>query len=410
MPLRRTLLTLFLCAAVVRADEGTGLKVEMRTLKGEVVRGELLSVSVAEVVVAKADGKQTVPTAQVLSVDVEQAEKPTPPASYLDVEIVDGSVFHCAACEIKGKQVKLTLVSGQEVPLPLVKVSNLIRDAQDPAKRKRWNQELGRKKTSDVLATLNKGTISALDVKIVFFSDDGKNLNVNIEDIGARTIPVEKVEGLIFERAADPNMPLAICKLVDVFGTVVMVQEIAIKNGEAKVTTPGGVALSVPLKLIQRFDYNRDKLKYLSELDPIKQEVKASEDFQTGPGLDVNLNGGPIRLGETTYPRGLSLRANTELVYDLRGDFREFKAVAGVDKSLLEKGVKGVKATAKLVIECDGRERYSKTFTPEDKEAATPFTINVKDVQKLRILVTRDDSWAVNYSCHLTLADAKVMK
>jgi hypothetical protein len=408
MPVRRSLLALLLCAAAVRADEGTGLKVEMRTLKGEVIRGELVSVTPAEVTVAAPDGKNAVPTAQVLSVDVEQADKPAPPEKFLDVELTDGSIFHCAACELKGKEARLTLVTGQEITVPLIKVSNLIKEAQDPKRRKEWSKELSRKRDGDVLAKLNKetGALNVLDGKLGSVSEDGKSVQFTIEDVSSN-VALESVQGLIFDRAADPKMPLAICKLVDVFGTAVMVTEVEFKNGEVAVTTPNGVKTAYPPRLLARFDYNRDKLRFLSEMEPLKQAVDAWEDFRKGPGLDVNLDGKPIKLGDVIYPRGLSLRATTELVYDLRGDYREFQALAGVDRTAL---APGVKYAVKLVIECDGRERKALTLTPEDKEPFQALTLNVKDVQKLRILVTRDDAWKVNYNCHLTLADAKVMK
>jgi hypothetical protein len=409
MRVLRTLLALLLCAAAARAAEGTGVKVEMRTLKGEVIRGELVGVTAAEVVVATPDGKTAVPTPQVLSVDLEQPEKPLPPEKFLDVELVDGTMFHCAACVLKGKEAALTLATGQELKLPLLKIGNLVRDAQDPKRRKAWNQQLGRKKAGDVLAKLNDGALAFYEGTLGAVSDDGKTIKLTVEDLGTREVVLDTVQGLIFERAVDPNMPLPICKLIDAFGTVVMVQEIELKNGEAAVTTPAGVKTTYPLKLVQRFDYNRDKLKFLSEMEPSLEKIESEEPFQGGSILkDVNLKGEPIRLGETTYQRGLVLHAVAEVVYDLRGDYREFKAVVGLDKSLLDP--KTERTTVKVEIETDGRVRYSKTFSLKDKTAFEGVTFGLKDAQKLRIVVTPGDDQISSYHLHVALADAKVTK
>ena len=37
----------------------------------------------------------------------------------------------------------------------------------------------------------------------------------------------------------------------------------------------------------------------------------------------------PLKVGGKPYPKGLALRPYTELVYDLRGEYREFSAVVG---------------------------------------------------------------------------------
>jgi hypothetical protein len=406
MPVRRTCLALLLCVATLRADEGTGVKVEMRTIKGDIHTGELVSVSPAEVVVNKADGKVTVPTAQILLLDFPQDDKPAPPEKFLDVELVDGTVLHCASVAFKGKELKMTLVTGQELIQPIVKVSNILTQAQDVKHRKEWTRLLGQKKRTDIVTILKDGVPNHLEVTLGAVSEDGKKISFILEgDKFSRDI--DKIHGLVWERAPDPNMPLAICKLIDVYGSVVMVQEIGVKGSEVSVTTPGGAKLTYPLKSIGKLDYNRDKLRYLSEMDPLKVVDPGTTEGNAFRAYkrDRNPDGkGEIKLAGQTYARGLSMNAYTELVYDLHGDYREFKTLAGIDTSV---GDNNLPVT--LIIECDGRERVKHVFTRKDKEPIQGLTINVKDVQKLRILVTSGDD-PLSLGRHLTLADAKVMK
>src|SRR5262245_11167691 len=99
MPVRRILLALLVCGAPCRAAE-------LRTLKGETVTGDLVSINDKEVVLAKGSERVTTPLAQVLQLDLSAPGKP-PAGPYTDVELTDGSLLHCHAFAIKGKEVEL---------------------------------------------------------------------------------------------------------------------------------------------------------------------------------------------------------------------------------------------------------------------------------------------------------------
>jgi hypothetical protein len=398
MSFRRACLALLVCVA---AAEAQGPKVEMRTLKGDIVPGELVGISKGEVVVNRPDGKLATPTPQVLLLDFPEAEKASLPDKYLDVELVDGSIFHCAAVAFKPKQISLTLASGQVIALPLIKVSNILTQAQDPKYRKEWSKFLSTKRKSDVLSILLKDVPNHLDVTIDSISEDGKTIHFTI-DGEKKSKELAGVHGLVWDRAADPNMPLSICKLIDVAGSVVMIEDITLKGTDVEVMTPGGVKLTYPLKSIAKLDYNRDKLKYLSEMEwKVVKEPEGDRDWSK-PWRDQTPEKTPLRLGSTTHAKGLFLSAYTELTFDLGGDFRELAMVAGIDTS-----VSGSKAPVTLIIDCDGREREKKTFTRDDKEPLA-IKLNVKDVRQLRIVVTTEKD--LPFGAHLTLADAKVMK
>jgi len=97
------------------------------------------------------------------------------------------------------------------------------------------------------------------------------------------------------------------------------------------------------------------------------------------------------------------LRAFTELEFDLGGEYREFKAEVGVDDSIVATEHKTI-----LRIEGDGKELKTMTVSRKDKERPIHLSLNVKDVQKLKIIVTAND-W-VDLGKHVTLADALVSK
>ncbi len=115
---------------------------------------------------------------------------------------------------------------------------------------------------------------------------------------------------------------------------------------------------------------------------------------------DRNLDDGPIRLGGEKFGKGLALHARTELVFDLGGRFREFKAVVGVDDLV------GGESQAVLRIDGDGRELFSGVVTRKDKPR--PVAFEVKGVRQLRIVV--GSQGLLDLGDHVDLADARVSK
>src|SRR5437764_366600 len=103
MPFCRTLLVLLLGASV-------GWGAELRTLKGQVHKGEVSSISDKEVVLTEAGTKVAVPVTQVLQLDFAEPGRLPADVKYSDVELTDGSVLHCTRVLVKGKQAELTVL------------------------------------------------------------------------------------------------------------------------------------------------------------------------------------------------------------------------------------------------------------------------------------------------------------
>jgi hypothetical protein len=61
-----------------------------------------------------------------------------------------------------------------------------------------------------------------------------------------------------------------------------------------------------------------------------------------------------------------------------------------------------------LVVEGDGKEITTVKIDSKDKVRFKPLNVNIKDVQKLKLIIKADGLFDV--SRHLDLADAKVSK
>jgi hypothetical protein len=194
---------------------------------------------------------------------------------------------------------------------------------------------------------------------------------------------------------------------LDTLQNVVMVSGITPRDGGMIVTTPSGAKIDFPSDRIAQLDYTRGKLDYLSELAPVKVDAKSNLDEPGAPDQwhvyrDTNLNKGPLTLGGVKYAKGLAVKPYVELTYDLKGEYRELSVVIGIDDNVSAAG-----ATI-VIFERDGKELASETISSDDKVRHKTLTLNVKDAQKLKIIVKSDGEF--DTSRHLDLADAKVSK
>jgi hypothetical protein len=405
MPLYRTLLALLVCASV-------GLGAELRTLKGEVRKGEVKGITDKEVVFT-ADGKDvTTPVAEVLQIDFAPAGKLPTDAKWTDVELTDGTLLHCSAFALKGKQVELKLLAGPEVKLPLAAVANVLNDAQVEKYRKEWTSRLSKKRRHDVVAILRKseaspeGVVNPLEGTLGDGDEDGKAIAFTLSAGGRKvSFALEKVHGLIFQRELDPKAPSVVCKVRDTVQDVVYASSVVSTPTGVTLTTPAGAKIEYKKDLLAQLDYSKGKLEFLSKMEPVKVVETSTEDQVYHYQRDVNLDrNGPLRIGGETFSNGLAIHSHTELEYDLKGEFRELKAVIGLDDN-----VGGHPGPVILRIEGDGKELFSRTLSRKEKDKSKEkVSLNIKDVQRLRIVVTSGE--LLDLGKHIDLADAQVSK
>jgi len=409
MPFLRSCLALTLIVAVARSGE-------LRTLKGEVHKGNLVRITDKEVVFDAGGGNTiTLPAQQILAVDLGPTEKLPAEATWVDVELVDGTILHCSEARVKGNKVALTvLLTGQKLELPLPTVSNLLSNAQNEKYRKDWTERVSRKRTRDIMAVLFDGAINPLAGTLGLGSDDGATISFTTEGGKQVNRKQETIHGLLWTREIDPNQVPPVCKLVDAHRNLVMAASVAVTADGLTATTPAGAKLEFPLTKVSKLDYSTGRLAYLSDLDPVLTMQNPDEDRLIDRyRRDTNLDGtGPMKMKGVTHYKGLALHAPTELEYDLKGDYAQFKAVVGFDDA-----VGGIESAHPIVlkIEGDGKELYKDSFTraayarPSEKNPKNyEISLNIKDVQRLRIIVATSD--LVPFGKHLNLAEARVTK
>jgi hypothetical protein len=411
MRVRTAFLALCLSALTAWCDEPAPSKTtaELHTLKGDVLKGELEKITDKEIVL-KMDGKPVAtPLPETLKLDFPAVSPVKLEGNYSDIELTDGTRLHCKEWTIKAKQVELKTLAGQQIKLPLSAVANILNNAQEEKYRKDWAERVSRKRRRDAAVRITGDTINSYEGTFGDADAEGKSIEFQTATGKKGTLPFANLHGLIFQRELDPQAPPVLCKLYDSYQDFVMVSSVTRTPAGLSVKTPSGVQFDIAQELLTRLDYTLDKIAFLSRLEPSKVVQTSNFDFVDTYRRDKNLDNGTLRIYGHNYEVGLALHAHTELEYDLRGDYREFHAVAGIDQS-----VGGVGGPVVLVIEgvLDGETKplYKKTFTRQDAKDEKDGTIDltIKDVQKLRIIVRTGDMFDTGK--HLDLVNAKVQK
>src|SRR5262249_5795286 len=176
------------------------------------------------------------------------------------------------------------------------------------------------------------------------------------------------------------------------------------------VTTVAGVKVELDAKDVSKFDFAAGSVKYLSDLDPVGLEESGTdpEHYQK----DKNLDKRPIQLfsdpasGKTeTYPKGLTLKAKTIITYELKGQYKTFRAIAGVDAD------KENEATSQVKITIDDAGAAVNLFKGTVKKGDKPLdlNLNVTNVDRLKITVESDGTM-FDIGNQVSLGNARVLK
>src|SRR5205807_120676 len=104
------------------------------------------SLSDKEIVINVEKKEITTPIAQVLFLNFQAPTVPKPDVKFSEVELNDGSQLRCKTVAILGKEVKLALLGGQEVVVPIAAVTYIFHEANDAGLHQEWQKLFGGKK------------------------------------------------------------------------------------------------------------------------------------------------------------------------------------------------------------------------------------------------------------------------
>src|SRR5262245_24252354 len=207
----RALLVLLLLVPVAGAAE-------LKTLKGDVIKGDVVSVSDKEIVIDTGGGKKVnTPIGQALALTLSEAyEKLGADVKFAQVELTDGSQLKCSAIALKGKEAKLTLLQGQTVSVPIAKLNWVLNEANVPKHMQEFKEKvLGKKQTRDLILVKSGDVLNPIAGTLGDADKEGKSIEFVLPNGDKRDVALDRPAALYFQRGPDPAAKPILCRVHD---------------------------------------------------------------------------------------------------------------------------------------------------------------------------------------------------
>jgi hypothetical protein len=378
-------------------------QVQVNTLDGRTIEGELQSVTSASVAVQAGDTASEIKSAELHSLSLKTPADPPSQKPTAWVELADGSRIPATSYLSKDGKVTVTLTDGAQFATGVkqvrsVRYSKLDDPEADASATEATGDLLGIRKRDTV--DFLEGVIGDVTKEAVHFTVDGQSIPVN----------PSRVDSLVYaKRAADDAGPAPACIVEETSGAALRAKSVELADGKLRLALLVGGTVERPLDAVRRLDFSAGRLTYLSDLKP--QSVEWTPFFDLGkqspvlarflgPRFDRGREDSVMRLDEKTYKRGVSLTSRTKMVYRLPAQSKRFRALAGIDDGV------GNLGSVQLVIHGDDRQLYSGKLTGNDPPVE--LDLDLAGVRRLTILVDFGDD--LDVADHLNLCEARIVK
>lgn len=404
-----TLATLLGAGALVTTLPAAEVAVEVTTLQGETIQGNLDSFTAKSVVLGTTQGSRTIEAEnlqELRRVLAGAAPVDTPPELF-EVRLLDGSRLRLTKLNIVGQNVQGTHPELGELKLPIAQVRSFRLAPMDAKFDKLWEGLFEKPAKKDLLVIRKQDVLDHLDGVFGTLNDQEAKFQLDGDQL---TVKRERIFGVLYARRDQRPMKGAVLVTL-LSGDQLAAKQVTPAGGGWKIGLLAGGEVSVPWERLRGFDFAVGKVVYLGvpEARDIRytpflrdpDKPSSSDDFLWKVQRDMNLSGGELRLGGKLYARGLALHSRTELRYRLGKEYRRFQAVAGIDDEIALFGC------VALRIKGDQKVLYQQEFTV--RQAPERLDLDVAGVDELTILVDfgSDES---DHGDRLDLVDAKLIK
>jgi hypothetical protein len=342
---------LFLVSSGGAAEE-TGPVFVVHTAEGAQVRGALKELGADWSVRLSGDKETRTEGAEVLA--MRRAGRPLPAfPSGKQFILANGDRFPVEGPRLVGERLFFrhpAVAGGKEAELPLAALSVLwlaSPDNEDNPERLRRQLAAGPRmrdlvllRNSDVL----EGVLNALDDKKVEVEADKKKVDVELAKVAAVALSTQLADTL---RPKGTYARLTLTGDGDAPSGRLSLASASCADGKTvRGKTLFGAEIAVPLNRVAALDLYQGRAVYLSDLKPARYEYVPFFNETFGLALDGNVKGLDLRLGGSTYDKGLGMHGKSRVTYSLGGAYRRFEAVVGLDDEIGRGGQARVRVVA----------------------------------------------------------------
>jgi hypothetical protein len=394
-----------------------------RTLDGREVAGTVLELSGARAVLKTADQSVTIEADQLLSLTPRNPPRAAGGPLPMRIELFDGSRVPAGDFEVKDGQVTLT---ARDFTLagPSKAVSMAHIKPETAASKPTWDalraKHKGKTLKGDVLVITKADTVDFFEgVLHDTAAKEGKKLIKFDREETPIEVLFERVDGLIYLNVSEAAPADPVCIIADADGSLLRLKSITLKEGKVDFETVGGFKGSRPIEQLTLLDFSSGKVAYLGgdhepesdELGPLRKPIfhplvpdskPLPSVLEWGKPRSKNrvLQGDEFSLGNKAYKRGLYLKGGWEIEYALRGQYRRFQSIVGVDDK--------IGAGAELVIEGDGKTLFKEVV--QKQQPAKALDLDLSGVRILKIRANRVERVSGIGDGVIDLCEAKVSK
>ena len=140
--------------------------------------------------------------------------------------------------------------------------------------------------------------------------------------------------------------------------------------------------LSVDVEEITQVQILGGRVQYLSQLKPVEAAESTILATPQPHRMDKSCQGDPISIAGQRYPWGIGVHAESELTFDLKGRFKEFRSDIGIATRM------GRRGSVVFSVLGDGKELYRSTVLEGTGEKPVSVKVSVAGVRKLTLKVS----------------------
>src|SRR5262245_34247455 len=259
MPHIRAFTILLLVAPILTAAD-------LNTLKGKKLTGDLVSIDDQGIVIKTDAGNISTPVPEALQLTMGAAPAKMPD-KYIDVELIDGSLFHCKSFSFKGKTLVLDVLPGTQRSIPMEKVAYILTDAQDANTRKEFDSIFADRGRRDRFFLRKNDRLDGLEGTFGDASADGTKIAFEFADGKRQDLPLEKLVALLFNNRLEGNIPPTVCKVVDSYQNTIIANKATLAAGKLTLVTVAQVSVEYSkLETLAMMDFSKDKVVFISDM------------------------------------------------------------------------------------------------------------------------------------------------
>ena len=377
--------------------------VEVKTLDGRTLAGELTELS-AEQAVVRGESPTTLKVNEVLSIAPQTPPEKIDHHPAVWLELTDGSRLTGQEFMIQKRTGRLVVSEKETVEIPTRSIRFVRFSPSSPSVDEAWNEALKTKVAGDLLVVRKKEAIDFSEGVVGGVTGEKVEFELDKEPL---EVPRRRVDGIIF--APTGKEPAAGSGLYeDASGWRLVLKSVTLDQGNWKIVTASGATVTRPLSQLRRLDFSSGKMSFLSDLDWESMEhspyfalnLSAQTRFNE-PRRDRAFESGKLALQGKPFAKGLCVKSRTQIVYRLPNGFRTFNAVVGIDDTMRNKG-----GHVRLVISADNKTLFDEAIG--DKDPPKELALNLSGAARLKIVVDYGENQDV--ADHLDLCDARIQK